>query len=231
VACRLTCGVGCQAAAVSEHDLSRGVAVRLSACCLTGSGRLRSYDLWDVTVRGALLVDLGLAGRVVHEHDSVVVDATPTGFAPADALLAPIAVEPERPLDWWMDHGAVDLGDLVRDHVASGRWRRRWTPLGRRYTVSDDGRWTTDEAWLRRLPATAVADPAAVEDPAAAAVAVLGDTSGITDMRPGEPADGLLEGTGGVRWLCEAVVEHLQVAHRRNLRQAGAADGGSSPHY
>lgn len=198
---------------MSEHDLGRGVAVRLSASCLTGSGRLRSYDLWDVTVRGALLVDLGLAGRVVHEHDSVVVDATPTGFAPADALLAPIAVEPERPLDWWMDHGAVDLGDLVRDNVATGRWHRRWTPLGRRYTVADDGRWTTGEA------------------EAAAAVAVLGDTSGITDMRPGEPADGLLEGTGRVRWLCEAVVEHLQVVHRRNLRQAGAADGGTSPYY
>jgi len=209
---------------VSDHDLTRGVAVRLSAFCLTGSGTLRRYDIWDVAVRAALLVDLALAGRVTQEEDSVVVDATPTGFPPADALLAPVAVEPERPLDWWMDRGAVDLGDLVRDNVASGRWRRLWTPIGRRY-VQQLGSRSADEAELEREPTTAGWDPAT------AAVAVIGDTSGITDMRPGEPADGLLEHTGAVRWLCVAVVDHLQVVHRRNLRQAGAADGTGSPYY
>lgn len=223
--CRLvTCPFVCHAADVSEHDLGHGVAVRLSAFCLTDGGKLRSYDLWDVAVRAALLVDLALAGRVTHEKDSVVVDATPTGFGPADALLAPIAVEPERPLDWWMDRGAVGLGDLVRDNVADGRWRRHWTPLGRRYSAEIGSR-SADEAELSRSPATAAWDPAT------AAVAVIGDTSGITDMRPGEPEDGLLEHTGGVRWLCEAVVDHLQVAHRRNLRQAGASDGGATPYY
>jgi Golgi phosphoprotein 3 (GPP34) len=200
---------------MTDHDLTSGVAVRLSAFCLTGSGKLRSFDLWDVAVRGALLVDLALAGRVAHEQDSVVVDATPTGFGPADALLAPIVVEPERPLDWWMDHGVVGLDHLVRDNVASGRWHRRWTPLGRRHRPVGAVR--------------AVGEPAG--DPAAAAVAAIGDSSGITDNRPGEPAEGLVEHTGEVRWICEAVVEHLQAAHRRMLRQAGAADGGGVPYY
>jgi hypothetical protein len=212
---------------LSNHDLTSGVAVRLSAFCLTGAGKLRRYDIWDVAVRAALLVDLALSGRVTQEEDSVVVDPTPTGFAPADALLAPIAVEPERALDWWMDRGAVDLGDLVRDNVDSGRWRRFWTPLGRRYAV-EVGSPSADAAELAETPET---PETAGRDPATAAVAVIGDTSGITDMRPGEPADGLLEHTGGVRWLCEAVVDHLQVAHRRNLRQAGAADGTGSPYY
>jgi hypothetical protein len=89
----------------------------------------------------------------------------------------------------------------VRDNVHAGRWRQWWTPLGRRYDVQQGS-------------------------PDAG-----GDTSGITDMHPGEPADGLLEHTGAVRWLCQAVVDHLQVAHRRNLRQAGAADGTGSPYY
>jgi hypothetical protein len=209
---------------VSDHDLTHGVAVRLSAFCLTGSGKLRSYDLWDVAVRAALLVDLALAGRVTHEEDSVVVDATPTGFPPADALLQPIVVEPERPLDWWMDRGAVGVDDLVRDNVASGRWRRLWTLLGRRYSEAVGSR-TADAAELARDPENAAWDPAT------AAVAVIGDTSGITDMRPGEPAEGLLDHAGEVRWLCQAVVDHLQVAHRRNLRQAGAADGTGSPYY
>jgi hypothetical protein len=202
---------------MSDHDLTRGVTVRLSAFCLTDSGKLRSYDLWDVAVRAALLVDLALAGRVTHEEDSVVVDATPTGFPPADALLAPIVVEPERPLDWWMDRGAVGLADLVRDNVASGRWQRQLTLLGRRYIVTN------------RPGSDDIAQPD--RDAATAAVAVIGDTSGITDMRPGEPAAGLLEHTGEARWICEAVVHHLQVVHRRNLLQAGSADGSGSPYY
>ena len=208
--------------AASDEDLTRGVAVRLSAFCLDGSGRLRRYDLWDVAVRGALLVDLALAGRVAQEADSVVVDPTPTGFAPADLLLDPMSVEFERPLDWWLDRGGTDLDDLVRDHVRSGRWAVRWTVLGRRYTVRSQAR-ETDLATIGR--------PDDGWTSATAALAAIGDASGITDMRPGKPAGGLVERTGSVRWLCEAVVERLQMAHRRNLRQAGAADGGSVPYY
>jgi hypothetical protein len=205
-------------------DLTRGVAVRLSAFCLDDdSGRLRTYDLWDVAVRGALLVDLALAGRVAQEQHSVVVDATPTGFAPADRLLAAMAVEPARPLDEWMDRGPVDLADVVRDNLRSGRWTARWTLLGRRYRVRDEQARETDIVATHR--------PRDDWTPATAALAAIGDASGISDMSPGEPAEGLLEPTGPVRWLCEAVVDHLQVAHRRNLLQAGAADGVGSPYF
>ena len=196
---------------MSEHELTRGVAVRLSAHALDDSGKLRDYDILDVAVRGALLVDLALAARVAHEEDSVVLDPTPTGFGPADRLLAPITVEPERPLDWWMDHGGVDLGDLVRDNVDSGRWEARWTVLGRRYRVLET--------------------PEEDADVLSAAVELIGDTAGITDRRPGEPAEGPLARTGPVRWLCEAVVEHLIATHHRNLGSARAADGGGSPYY
>ena len=199
---------------MTAHDLTRGVAVRLSALCLTDAGKLGSYDLWDVAVRGALLVDLALAGRVVHEEDSVVVDDTPTGFAPADALLGPIAVEPERPLDSWMDRAAVGLDDVVRDNVRAGRWDVVWRTFGRRFRV-----WDTDD----------LDDD--VTTPATAAVAAIGDSAGITDRRPGEPAPGLVERTGEVRWICQAVVEHLQAAHRRNLGTAWAADGGRGSPY
>jgi hypothetical protein len=196
---------------VSEHDLTRGIAVRLSGHALDDSGKLRDYDIWDVAVRGALLVDLALAGRVAQEEDSVVVDPTPTGFGPADRLLAPIVVEPERPLDWWIDHGGVDLAELVRDNVESGRWEARRTLLGRRYQVLE----TTEED----------------DDVVLAAVELSGDAAGITDRRPGEPAEGPLERTGPVRWLCEAVVEHLVATHHRNLGSARAADGGGSPYF
>jgi hypothetical protein len=203
-------------------DLTDGVAVRLSAHCLDGSGRLRRYDLWDVAVRGALLVDLALAGRIAHDDDSIVIDATPTGFSPADALLAPMAVEPERPLDRWMERGAVDLADLVRDNVRSRRWAARWTVRGRRYAV----RGRDPRIDVRTVPA-----PADGRTPASAALAAIGDAAGITDGFAGAPAEGLLERTGPVRWLCEAVVDHLQAAHLRNRWLAGPATGPEFPGF
>jgi hypothetical protein len=197
----------CDAGAVSDHDLTRGVAVRLSALCLDEDGGLRDYTLWDMAIRGALLLDLALADRVTHEADSVAIDATPTGFPPADALLAPIAVEPERPLDWWIDHGAVDLVDVVSDNVAAGRWTVRRRLLGRRYAVADDG---TAEADGRRHPH----QPAAEWDAATAALMAVADAAGISDGVPGdEPREAMLVATESVRWLSESVVERLRVAH------------------
>lgn len=86
-------------------ELDHGVAVRLAGLCLDGKGRLNERLLASAAVRAGLLVDLGLAGRVESTDDSVLIDSTPTGFAPADLLLAAIAVEPERSLDDWLDGG------------------------------------------------------------------------------------------------------------------------------
>jgi hypothetical protein len=191
---------------VSDHDLTRGVAVRLSALCLDDRGRLRDFTLWDMAVRGALLIDLALVGRVAQEEDSVAVDPTPTGFAPADELLGPVAVEPERPLDWWIDNGAVDLADMARDNVAAGRWTVHRRIVGRRYTVRDDG---TASADARRHPHVADAD----WDAATGALMAVADAAGISDREPGGAAEGLLAATGTVRWLCESVVDRLAVAH------------------
>jgi hypothetical protein len=74
-------------------------------------------------VRGGLLLDLALAARVESTEDSVVVDPTPTGFAPADRLLAAVAVEPERSLDSWLDERRIGLRD-----VAEARAAARWEP-------------------------------------------------------------------------------------------------------
>ena len=121
------------------------------------------------------------------------------------ALLGRIAVEPRRPLDWWTDRGAVGLRDLVGDDVRAAD------------RVDGDIVATqepTDDSW----------------SPATAAPAAIGDAAGITDRRPGEPAAGLVEHSGAVRWMCQAVVEHHQAAHQRNPGTARAADGGGSPY-
>jgi hypothetical protein len=203
-------------------DLSTGVAVRLAAICLTDDGRLREFDIWDTAARGALLVDLARAGRLVDEPDSIAIDLAPTGFAPADRLLAAMEVEPERPLVWWLDHGGVRMEDVADAAVLAGRWDVRRTLLGRRY---DDlhAREVHDPAEGRRPDDGLPADDAAVT--------ALATACGAWGRRPEEPAEEDLADCGPLRWICETVTGHLQEAQRRNLRAAGAADGTGSPYY
>jgi hypothetical protein len=199
-------------------DLSGGVAVRLSSLCLDPRGRLRDFALWDVSARGALLVDLARTGRLSQDEESVTVDGTPTGFDPADRLLAAIAVEPEQSLDWWLDHGGVRMGDLAEANVASGRWTVHRRLLGRRFT--DPSPVAADDR---------ARDPHRLPDgewaPDTAAVMVLATACGA--LRPPEPVtDAELSPTGPLRWICEAVTAHLEQAHRQNLLRAGSTDGG-----
>jgi hypothetical protein len=205
-------------------DLTGGVAVRLASLCLGGDGRLSQMLLCGTAVRGGLLLDLGLTGRVESAEDSVVVDPTPTGFGPADRLLAAIAVEPERSLDGWLDERRIGLKDVAAANVASGRWERRSGPFGfgRRYTdlrpeeTARDRHRQTDDALEPWSPADAcviaVATAAGLQDP----------EIGARGRRPDE----LLSVTGPVAWLAGAVVDHVLVAGARYRSQANAMGAG-----
>lgn len=203
-------------------DLSTGVAVRVAAICLTDDGRLREFDIWDTAARGALLVDLARAGRLVDETDSIAIDVTRTGFVPADRLLAAMQVEPERPLNWWLDRGGVRMEDVADAAVEAGRWTVRRTLLGRRY-----------DAVHPLGPHAAVEErgPDGGVPPDAAAVTALATACGAWGRRPEAASEEDLAGCGPLRWICDTVTGHLQEAQRRNLRAAGAADGTGSPYY
>jgi hypothetical protein len=189
-------------------DLTAGVAVRLSALCLDAAGRLGDYPLWETAVRGALLMDLGLVGRLTQTDECIVIDAAPTGFGPADGLLGAIAVEPERPLDWWVTYGGVRLRDMAAANVASGRWsvtrgrlRRRYTDLRPEATARDRAR--------------EVSQPDADWSVATAAVVAIACAAGAPGSTPVAPPEELLVLTGSVRWLCQAVTEQLAETHSR----------------
>lgn len=192
----------------SDHDIFRGVAVRLSAFCLSDGGRLGRFSLWDDAIRAALLVDLALADRLWHTADSIVLDGTPTGFGPADRLLAAVTAEAEHSLDWWMAHGGVDLADVAAANVASGRWVVRRRLFGRRYEDLEEHASSLD---YRLDPRT----PPPIDEPTAA-VLTLAMASGAVEAPPEPPGEDLLVQTGRVRWICDAAVEHLRTAHRRN---------------
>ena len=199
-------------------DLTAGVAVRLTALCLGRDGRLGNYPLWQTAVRGAVLVDIALADRLALTDDSITIDDTPTGFPPADALLLAIAVEHERSLDWWIDHGGVRLRDVAAANVASGRWTGRRRLVGTRYTD------LRPEATERDRERDA-GQPDSAWSPETAAVVAIARAAGVDGGGPEPPPDRVLELTGPARWTCRTVVEHLTDAHNRN--QQAAWGGGS----
>jgi hypothetical protein len=206
-------------------DLGGGVAVRVAALCLDANGRLSEWLICSTAIRAALLVDLALAERLESTDDSIVIDPTPTGFAPADRVLAAVAVEPERSLDGWLDERRIGLRDVAEANVRSGRWE------------SSHGLLPTSRRYLDRQPGTTELDrrlggdtPPTEWSPADAAVAVIGLAAGLLDP-PADPATPqvLLSRTGAARWLCEAVGEHLAAVRARNSWTAavmGAHGGG-----
>jgi hypothetical protein len=207
-------------------ELDGGVAVRVAALCLDPNGRLQEWLICSTAIRAALLVDLALADRLESTDDSIVIDETPTGFAPADRLLAAVAVEPERSLDGWLDERRIGLRDVAEANVMSGRWEPSHgrLPTSRRYL---DRLLEATEHDRRLLRGTPVPECT----PADAAVAVIGLAAGLLEP-PDETAtlQLLLARTGHARWLCEAVVEHLTAVKARNGWTAAImGSGGVGP--
>jgi Golgi phosphoprotein 3 (GPP34) len=207
-------------------DLAGGVAVRVAALCLDDRGRLPDRLLTGTAVRGGLLLDLALSGRVESSDDSITVDAAPTGFAPADRLLAAIEVEPERSLDGWLEERRLRVREVAGAAVASGRWRVSTGPfgVGRSYTDLAAEATAADRA---RCADRAGPPPRSPWDAAVTAVAVAAGLAGAEAAeRPPAP---LVAATGPAAWLCAAVVDHLLLADERYRSQAGALGGGIGP--
>ncbi len=201
-----------------DHVAAEGVAVRIAALCLEGNGRLSDRLVCGPAVRGGLLLDLALSGRVEQTDDSVVVDATPTGFQPADRLLAAIGVEPERSLDDWLDERRIGLRDVATEAVAAGRWSERRAALGlsRRFVDLRPGTTVADRRRDPSGPPDGWSAPDACVCAVAAAARLLDPDEGF-DRRPSPE---VLAATGPAAWLCAAVVEHLQVLTDRWATEA-----------
>jgi hypothetical protein len=149
---------------------------------------------------------------------------TPTGFSPADRLLAAIDAEPERSLDGWLAERRIGLRDVVEANVASGRWERRPGLLGLLARYTD----LYPEQTARDL-ARSASDWPADASPADACVTVVAGASGLLDPEfdlPVAPPPALLTATGPAVWLGPTVVEHLRQAHARYRDEAGALGGG-----
>lgn len=197
------------------EDWDDSVSMRLAALALD-RGRLTDDLVTALAVRGTLLVDLALRDRVRDTEDAVEFDDPPTGFTPADRLLADGASS----LTDLLRAGPVDQRDLAAEHLRRGSWSVRRRLLGTRYTDARADRTHADERLLepRAEPWT----------PADAALAAVGSTLGLLDGPRERAGEELLEHAGPVRWLVETVVEEVDRAITRGQFMRGAvslADG------
>jgi hypothetical protein len=197
-------------------DWDDSVSLRLAALALD-RGRLTDDLVTALAVRGTLLVDLALRGRVRDTEDAIEFDDPPTGFVPADRPLA----EGAGSLTDLLRRGPADQRDLAAEHVRRGSWTMRRRLPGTRY---DDGRADRTAADERAL-----AEPQrSAWTPEDAALAAVAGTLGLLATPRERAGEELLAHTGPVRWLVDPVVEEVDRAITRGRLLRGAvtlADG------
>jgi hypothetical protein len=179
------------------------VAARFAALCLDEKGRLSDSDYADLGVRGALLVDVALAGRLTQTDDSIDLDDTPLGQPLADRTLAELQMLDGRSLDWWLAHGVVRLGEVATELARAGLWDTlpRLLLHDLRYALRRPEERDRDAAVLagREPPAT----------PEDAAVTAIAAAAGLAGSRVSGPPDHLVERTGDVAWVCRLVTDFV----------------------
>src|SRR3954452_19553088 len=118
----------------------QGVAARIAALCLDDDGLLRWDAYLAIAVRGGLLVDLALVGRLDQTEDSIELDPAPLGWPPADRALVELAALDGRSLDWWLWHSEIGPTDVADALVQDGIWEegeRQLSPRRRRFSERD----------------------------------------------------------------------------------------------
>ncbi len=192
-----------------DDDWDDSVSLRLAALALDG-GRLTDDLVTALAVRGTLLVDLALRGRVRETEDAVEFDDPPTGFPPADRLLAESAS-----LTDLLRGGGVDQHDLAAEHLRRGSWTARRRLLGTRYVDHRADRTRADEQALE--------EPARKQwTPQDASLAAIAGTLGLLATPRERAGEGLLAHTEPVRWLVDLVVEEVDRAITRGRFMRGA---------
>ena len=193
-----------------------GVAMHFTLFCRNDRGRLWRSKLVDAATRGALLCDLAFADRLTDTPDGLEIDPEPTGFAPADKLLAAIVANPGRSLVDWLKAGPGSQPDLVAELVRSGEWTRQHVPLTRARSYDDRlGRHReSEQVRLRRAVATGI-------EPVQATAGLLAQAAALA---PDDIAIGL-DRSGPVSWLLDSVLDHLDELRERMERYRFLGDG------
>lgn len=194
------------------------VATRLVRLSLRRDGSLPRSALLASTVRAAVLADLALHGALTDSPSGLGLDTTPTGFTPADNLLAAVAARPDKNAEWWLRRGTDAIHDTVADLLATGVWTRHLTGLSHHYRDTDPAGARADARNVH-----AIFHDTRPDTPATAVLVGLVGVLGIDDEPAGQyPTESVLSACGEAEWLMGDLIEYLLA--RRRLLDASAAD-------
>jgi hypothetical protein len=184
--------------------------MRLASLALH-KGRLTNDLVTALAIRGALLVDLTLCGRLTDTAEAFEFDPTPSGFAPADKLLARRA----QSLSDMIWRRSVDQHDLAAEHVRRGSWTLERCLLGRRYVDHQAARTRRDKEAFKQ-------DAGGELMPADAALIAVAGTLGLLVTRRALPTDALMAATEPLQSLVGVVVNEVnqQIVQGRAVRWA-----------
>jgi hypothetical protein len=189
---------------------------RLSRLCVQPSGRLPGLALHDHAARAALLIDLGLWGRISRTSHVSFLDTTPTGFPPADRMLTYIDQHPDRTMQQVLAKAPVRMAHALEP---TAELPRAWS-LKRQPRISAH----LTAAERRRLDQTCAGY---VDSPQSAAVAMLASALQIVVLTEPET---LLGECAEMAWLVKDCVEYLNAVRIRYalVSAAGQVGGNAS---
>ncbi len=198
-----------------------GVCLAVMDLALTDGGVLRTGLLTDAVVRAAILADLALAGALGEDMD---IDVSPTGFEPADRLLAAIVADPTRPLGWWLRHAPVRPTDVADVLVGEGRWLAEPRTL-----IHRAHRYVRNDSWA--APASLQSTAPHSTGPPFWAASALADAAGWLASVDLPPRRSMVTRCGAAAWFVGLAVEHLDRTQLAVTQAEVAARLGRQANY
>jgi len=166
---------------VSAESPVDAVARWLLRVGIDHSGKLDTTQLWDIGVRGAVLADLWLSGRISDAGESLEIDTEPTGIRYLDLAIGEL-VDGGSSEPHWIARGRLRAADVAAELVAAGEWTRRWSFTSSRWHLYRSRAVQQYIPLRKRLAHTYDGDTAPVSA-AEAAVALLGHALNVVRPR------------------------------------------------
>jgi len=200
--------------------------------CLTGDvlrvalvadeDHLRFHEPLAEVLRGSLLTDMALLGRLTADAQGSQVDTTPTGLGILDEMLNGVVEHPHRTMEWWLRLGRPHLHELIAELLEEGCWlveRHGVTSTFTHYVDVEEDRIAGIRSGLQAVIAGG-RQPANARE---AALACLSSKVGSVPEPDKARLEHLLPECGGVGWMVRNVIDY-EVAAREDDVAAGAAD-------
>jgi hypothetical protein len=166
---------------VSAESPVDAVAPWLLRVGIDHSGKLDTTQLWDIGLRGAVLADLWLTGRISDAGESLEIDTEETGVRYLDLAIGELVDGGSSELQW-IERGRLRSADVAAELVAAGEWTRRWSFTSSRWHVYRTQAVQQHVPLRRRLAHTYDGDTSPVSA-AEAAIALLGHALNVVRPR------------------------------------------------